>query len=129
EVEAIRLLSRLAAEFEVAIHVVHLSSAGGVAMIADAQARGLPVTAETCPHYLTWSADEVPDGAPAFKCAPPIRTAGHRDALWDGLRRGVCGMIVTDHSPAPPAMKCLESGDLLAAWGGIASLELSLAAA
>ncbi|MQA29884.1 MAG: allantoinase AllB [Luteitalea sp.] len=128
EVEAIELLARLAAEYRVPTHVVHLSSAGGVAAVAAAQARGLPVSAETCPHYLTWTADEVPDGATAFKCAPPIRTGEHRDALWVGLRRRTCGMVVTDHSPAPPSMKCLDTGDFLAAWGGISSLELSLAA-
>jgi allantoinase len=128
EVEAIQLLAGLADEYEVSIHVVHLSSAGGVAAVASAQARGLAITAETCPHYLTWSAEDIPDAATAYKCAPPIRTAGHREALWSGVRDRTCGMVVTDHSPAPPAMKCLESGDFLAAWGGVASLELSLAA-
>jgi allantoinase len=86
----------------------------------------VPITAETCPHYLTFAADEVPDGATVFKCAPPIREAPHRAALWDGLRRGVLDLVATDHSPAPPALKC--TGDFLRAWGGIASLELSLAA-
>jgi allantoinase len=85
------------------------------------------MTAETCPHYLTFAAEEVPDGATAFKCVPPIRSAMHREALWAALGQQTCSMIVTDHSPAPPSMKCADTGDFLAAWGGIASLELSLA--
>jgi allantoinase len=128
EVEAVTRLIALATEFDVPIHVVHLTSAGGAATIAKARARGVSIGTETCPHYLTWTADDVPDGATAFKCAPPIRTGEHREALWSALAAGTCGMVVTDHSPAPPAMKCLESGDFLQAWGGVASLELSLAA-
>jgi allantoinase len=127
ELDAVRLLTALAAEYGVPIHIVHVSSAEAVAAVADARAAGLPVTAETCPHYLAFSAEEVPDGATALKCAPPIRVASHRDALWTGLREQTCSMIVTDHSPAPPPLKCPETGDFLAAWGGIASLELSLA--
>src|SRR3954451_24147794 len=86
------------------------------------------MTAETCPHYLTFTSDDVPEGGTRFKCAPPVRSAADRDALWDGLARGTCAFVVTDHSPAPPALKCIESGDFIHAWGGIASLELSLAA-
>ncbi len=126
EVDAIRLMIRLAAEFDVRTHIVHVAAAEAVEEIARARADGVPITAETCPHYLTFAADEVPDGATAFKCAPPIREAPHRAALWDGLRRGVLDLVVTDHSPAPPALK--GPGDFLRAWGGIASLELSLAA-
>ncbi len=85
------------------------------------------MTAETCPHYLTFAAEEIPDGATEFKCAPPIREAAHRAALWRGLESGALDAIVTDHSPAPPALK--TPGDFARAWGGIASLELSLAAA
>jgi allantoinase len=84
----------------------------------------VPITAETCPHYLTFSAGEIADGATAFKCAPPIREASDREALWEGLRRGVLSLVATDHSPAPPALRL--PGDFLRAWGGIASLELSL---
>jgi allantoinase len=124
EVEAIRLMVRLAREFGVRTHIVHVAAAEAVAEIECAKADGVSITAETCPHYLTFSAEEIPDGATEFKCAPPIREARHRAALHDGLRRGVLDMIATDHSPAPPALKC--RGDFLGAWGGIASLEVSL---
>jgi len=126
EVEAIRLMVRLAREFGVRTHIVHVAAAEAVEEIERAKADGVRITAETCPHYLTFAAEEVPDGATEFKCAPPIRDASHRAALWDGLQRGVLDMIATDHSPAPPAMKC--RGDFMRAWGGIASLEMSLAA-
>jgi allantoinase len=86
----------------------------------------VPITAETCPHYLTFAAEEIPDGATPFKCAPPIREAVHRRALWDGLASGALDLIATDHSPAPAALK--TPGDFVHAWGGIASLELSLPA-
>jgi allantoinase len=126
EVEAIRLIVRLASEFGARTHIVHVAAAEAVQEIELAKADGVPITAETCPHYLTFAAEGIPDGATEFKCAPPIREASHRTALWDGLRRGVLDMIATDHSPAPPAMKC--RGDFMRAWGGIASLEVSLAA-
>jgi allantoinase len=126
EVEAIKLMIRLADEFAVLTHIVHVAAAGAVGELGRAQAAGVPITAEACPHYLTFNAEEIPDGATAFKCAPPIREAVHRDALWDGLGRGTLGLVVTDHSPAPPEMK--PPGDFMRAWGGIASLELSLAA-
>jgi allantoinase len=105
-----------------------VSSGEGLEVVAEARAAGVAITAETCPHYLTFTADEVPDGATAFKCAPPIRAAEHRERLWNGLRVGTCDLIASDHSPAPPSVKAVDSGDFLAAWGGIASLELSLAA-
>jgi allantoinase len=126
ERDAIRLMIRLAEEFRSRVHIVHVSSAEGVAAIAAAKTDGTPITAETCPHYLTFAADEIPDGATTFKCAPPIRGAEHREALWHGLRSGALDLIATDHSPAPPALK--TPGDFTRAWGGIASLELSLSA-
>ncbi len=126
ELEAVRLMIRLAEEFKARVHIVHVSSAEGVAAIANAKAAWVPITAETCPHYLTFAAGEIADGATEFKCAPPIRDATHRDALWDGLASGALDLIVTDHSPAPPALK--TPGDFMRAWGGIASLELSLPA-
>jgi allantoinase len=126
EREAIRLMIRLASEFGVTIHIVHVSSAEGVEAIAGAKAGRVPVTAETCPHYLTFAAEEIPDGATGFKCAPPIRSGSHRAALWDGLASGALDLVASDHSPSPPAMK--PPGDFTRAWGGIASLELSLAA-
>jgi allantoinase len=129
EVEAIRLMVRLAAEYMAHVHIVHVSSAEAVETIASARAASVPITAETCPHYLTFDAGEIADGATEFKCAPPIRAALHRDALWRGLGRGVLDLIATDHSPSPPELKRPGgAGDFVTAWGGIASLELSLAA-
>jgi len=128
EVVAIELISRLAHEYHVATHIVHVSSGEGIEAIARAQMNGIPMTAETCPHYLTFAADEVSDGATAFKCAPPIRERRHRDALWHGLAQRTCAIVASDHSPAPAALKCSATGDFIAAWGGVASLELSLAA-
>jgi len=107
-------------------HVVHLSSSDAVASIAAARRDGVRVTAETCPHYLTLAAEEIPDGATAFKCSPPIREGSNRDALWSGLEQGVIDCVVSDHSPCTVAMKELTSGNFGAAWGGIASLQLSL---
>jgi len=129
EVDAIRLMVRLAAEYGAHIHIVHVSSAEGVETIAAARAASVPITAETCPHYLMFAAEEIVDGATDFKCAPPIRGSSHRDALWHGLGRGVLDLIATDHSPSPPELKRPgDVGDFMTAWGGIASLELSLAA-
>ncbi|NOT33580.1 MAG: allantoinase AllB [Candidatus Eisenbacteria bacterium] len=110
------------------VHVVHLASGDLWPVVRDARARGWPLSAETCPHYLTFAAEELPDGATEFKCAPPIREAAHREALWQGLRAGAIEMVASDHSPSPPALKHRESGDFRAAWGGVASLELSLPA-
>ena len=126
ELAAIRLMIRLAEEFQTRVHIVHVSSAEAVEAIAGAKAAWVPITAETCPHYLTFAADEIPDGATQYKCAPPIREASHRAALWDGLASGALDLIASDHSPAPPALK--TPGDFARAWGGIASLELSLPA-
>jgi allantoinase len=89
---------------------------------------GVPVTVETCPHYLTFCAEEIDDGQTALKCAPPIRGRDHRERLWEGLTNGSIDLVATDHSPAPPALKHLEDGDFITAWGGIASLQVSLPA-
>jgi len=126
ELAAIRAMARLSREFDARVHIVHVACAEGVDEIARAKARGVRITAETCPHYLTFAAEEIPAGATEFKCAPPIREARHREALWAGLRAGVLDLVASDHSPAPASMKC--RGDFAAAWGGIASLEMSLAA-
>jgi allantoinase len=126
EVEAIRLIVRLARESGARAHIVHVASAQAADEVARAKVDGLPITAETCPHYLTFAAEDVPDGATELKCAPPIREARHREALWNALARGTLDLVASDHSPAPPALKC--PGDFTRAWGGIASLELSLAA-
>ena len=109
-------------------HIVHLSAAECVAMIAGAKAAGIRLTAETCPHYLYFAAEQVPDGATEFKCCPPIRDAVNREALWRGLEAGVIDCVVSDHSPCPPELKSRGSGDFGAAWGGIASLQLGLSA-
>ena len=128
ENEAIALCIALCREFRVRTHIVHLASSGALGMLRDARAAGLPISVETCPHYLTFVADEIPDGATAFKCAPPVRDRANQEQLWAALALGLIQMVVTDHSPAPPAMKEVESGDLLRAWGGVASLQISLAA-
>jgi len=126
EVEAIRLLIRLARETGCAVHVVHLSAAAALPDIARAKAEGVPFTVETCPHYLTFSAETIPDGATAFKCAPPIREEANREALWQGLLDGTIDQVVSDHSPCTPALKGLAKGDFDQAWGGIAGLQFSL---
>jgi allantoinase len=128
EAAAIRTIATLAGEYQVTAHIVHVSSAQGVAAVAAAQTAGIRLTAETCPHYLTFAANEIPDGATAFKCAPPIRWPEHRDALWQALERRVCTIVASDHSPAPASLKQVASGDFISAWGGIGSLELSLRA-
>jgi len=110
------------------VHVLHLASGGAVPLIAAARARGVRVTAETCPHYLTLDAASVPDGATAFKCCPPIRGGAHQDALWAALADGTLDCVVSDHSPCVPELKALDTGDFGVAWGGIASVQLGLAA-
>jgi allantoinase len=128
ETAAVTLLLRLAEQHHARVHVVHVSSAGSLPLIAAARARGVAVTAETCPHYLTFTAADVPDGATEYKCAPPIRGDADRDALWRGLADGTLDQVVSDHSPCPPELKRREQGDFMAAWGGIASLQLGLPA-
>ena len=128
EADAVALLIKLAKEFKTHIHIVHVSSAESVKLIRQARSRGIAITGETCPHYLTFSADEIPDGATEFKCAPPIRSAATRAALWQGLADGILDSIVSDHSPSEPSLKCRDTGDFAAAWGGIASLQLGLPA-
>lgn len=127
EHSAIALLIRLMEWCPTPVHVVHLSSASSLDMIRSARQRGLPITVETCPHYLTFAAEDVPDGATEYKCAPPIRSSAERAGLWRGLIDGDIDTIATDHSPCPPDMK-QTNGDFFSAWGGIASLQLSLAA-
>lgn len=128
ELAAIALLIELARETGCAVHVVHLSAAEALPLLAEARAEGLDLTVETCPHYLTFAAEEIADGDTLAKCAPPIREAQNREALWRGLDRDLIDFVATDHSPCPPAMKHRESGDFTAAWGGIASLQLLLPA-
>jgi allantoinase len=124
ELEAAEGLIELAAATGIRIHVVHVASALALGRLLEAKRTGLEITLETCPHYLTFAAEEIPDGDPRYKCAPPIRSARHREALWQALGSGKLDTIGSDHSPAPAELKCLDSGDLARAWGGIASLEL-----
>jgi allantoinase len=126
ELAAIRWMLELCRKHRFHLHIVHLSTAQAVEMLRAARAEGLPVTVETCPHYLCFAAEEIPDGATEFKCAPPIRSAANRELLWQALRAGVIDMVVTDHSPCPLEMKQRESGRFDVAWGGIAALGLAL---
>lgn len=126
EDEAIALMIRLCEEYRCHTHIVHLSSAASIDQLRAAKNKGLPLTVETAPHYLYFDAEDIPDGNPLFKCAPPIRDKSNNDRLWDALREGIIDFIATDHSPAPPALKQVETGDLTKAWGGISSLQLSL---
>jgi allantoinase len=128
EDEAIKLLVRLGRETGCAVHVVHLSSASSLPLLRAARAEGLPITVETCPHYLCLEAEGIPDGATQFKCAPPIRARANREALWRGLGAGEIDLVISDHSPCAPALKLPERGNFHAAWGGIASLQLGLPA-
>ena len=124
EVRAIETLVAAVQVSGASLHVVHVASVQALEVLSQARRRGLPVTAETCPHYLTFEAEEIPDRATAFKCAPPIRDGRHREALWQALSDGVLDLVATDHSPCPPELKAPESGNFFEAWGGIASLEL-----
>lgn len=135
ELQAISALLALCRQHPFRLHVVHLSTAAAVPMLRQARQEGVQVTVETCPHYLHFTAEEIPDGATLYKCAPPIRSAANREALWAGLADGTIDLIATDHSPCPPEMKRLhggppgtEPGRFDEAWGGIASLSVALPA-
>ena len=128
EVSAVRSVVAASRATGCRTHVVHVAAGPAMALLRAAHDDGVPVSAETCPHYLTFTAQDVPDGATAFKCCPPLRDAANREQLWAGLADGTLAMVVSDHSPAPAAMKALDSGDLDAAWGGISSLQLGLPA-
>ncbi len=126
EDDAVALMIRLSREFGTRVHIVHHSSSDALPMLQEAKAAGLKLSAETCPHYLMFAAEEISDGATEFKCCPPIRERENREQLWSALGSGIIDMIVSDHSPCPPGMKLPESGDFLCAWGGISSLQLRL---
>ena len=125
ELAAIRLMIGLCREFRCRVHLVHLSTAQALPMLRAARAEGLPLTVETCPHYLYFAAEKIADGQTLLKCAPPIRGAANREELWQGLMEGTIDLVASDHSPCPPEMKDLEVGDFRTAWGGIASLSLT----
>jgi len=126
EVRAVRTAIEAARRTGARVHILHLSAADALPILADALDDGVRVTAETCPHYLTLLAETVPDGATAYKCCPPIRDAANRDALWEALRDGLIECVVSDHSPCTADLKRTDTGDFAAAWGGIASLQLGL---
>lgn len=126
ELAAIRLLVSLCRQYKFRLHIVHLSAGSALAELCAARAEGLPVSVETCPHYLHFCAEEISDGATLCKCAPPIRSRENRERLWQGLKDGVIDLVATDHSPCPPAMKRLGDRNFKTAWGGIASLSLAL---
>jgi len=128
ELAAIRQVLDGSRETGARVHILHLSSARALDLIGDAKAEGLPVTVETCPHYLCFAAETIPDGAAQFKCCPPIRDVGNREALWQGLRDGLIDTIVSDHSPATAAEKLRGDGDLQQAWGGVSGLQVGLSA-
>ncbi len=126
ENKAIELMIRLCRETGARVHIVHHSSSDVLPQLKVAREEGLPITVETCPHYLTFAAEEIPDGATHFKCCPPVRERENREKLWDALKNGTIDMIVSDHSPCTANLKLLETGDFLEAWGGIAALQFSL---
>ncbi len=126
ELAAIARLIELSSSTSARVHIVHLASADALDAINNARAAGVPISVETCPHYLTFCAEDVANGDTALKCAPPIRERRHRDRLWRALVDREIDLIATDHSPAPAALKHVDDGDFLAAWGGIASLQIAL---
>ena len=126
ENEAVELMIRLCRATGAKIHIVHHSSADALPILKAAKKEGLPLTVETCPHYLTFAAEEIPDGATQFKCCPPVRERENREQLWAALADGTIDMVVSDHSPCVPALKLMEKGDFMEAWGGIATLQFSL---
>ncbi|MGD1211899.1 MAG: allantoinase AllB [Candidatus Acidiferrales bacterium] len=126
ELSAIRLLLALCREYRFRLHIVHLSTCEGLSILRAARAEGLPISVETCPHYLHLTAETIADGATLCKCAPPIRSRENREKLWQELREGAINLVATDHSPCPLPMKKLEEGNFKTAWGGIASLSMAL---
>src|SRR5919202_3195579 len=126
EDEAVALMIGLCRETGARVHIVHHSSADALPLLREAKKEGLLITAETCPHYLAFAAEEIADGATEFKCCPPVRERENQERLWGALRDGTIGMVVSDHSPCPPEMKRRPEGDFLKAWGGISSLQFRL---
>jgi allantoinase len=125
EEQAIALVTGLCRTTHARTHIVHHSAASAIPLLREARAQGLPLTAETCPHYLHFVAERIPDGATPFKCAPPIRDAANREALWKALAEGVLDLVASDHSPCSPALKAIEVGNFVSAWGGVSGLQLA----
>lgn len=126
EDDAINLMIALCEEYNCRVHIVHLSSANSIAAIKKAKQKGLPLTVETGQHYLFFNAEDIGNGQTQFKCAPPIREKQNNDRLWEALKSGIIDFVATDHSPAPPDLKQMQTGDFKKAWGGIASLQFAL---
>ena len=126
ELSAIQLMISLCREYYFRLHIVHLATSRALDILRSAKSEGLPVSVETCPHYLHLASEKIPDGQTLFKCAPPIRSRENCEKLWQGLREGVVDLVTTDHSPCPPEMKRLDEGNFRTAWGGISSLSLAL---
>ena len=126
EDDAIALMIQLCEDYNCRTHIVHLSSSDSIEQIAKAKQKGLPLTVETCQQYLYFNAEEIPDARTEYKCAPPIREKENNGKLWQALKDGIIDYVATDHSPATPDLKELQSGDLMKAWGGIASLQFAL---
>jgi allantoinase len=126
ENEAIALMIRLCREYDCRVHIVHLSAAPSIDQVKKAKDRGLKLTAETGQHYLYFNAEDIGYGQTQYKCAPPIREKSNNELLWQALTAGIIDFVATDHSPAPPELKQLESGDFIKAWGGISSLQFAL---
>lgn len=126
EDRAVELMISLSRETGARVHIVHHSSSNALPALRQAKAEGVKITVETCPHYLCFTAEQIADGATEFKCCPPIRERENREKLWSALDEGLIEMVVSDHSPCPPAMKSLDTGNFLEAWGGISSLQLRL---
>ncbi|MBK9332221.1 MAG: allantoinase AllB [Ignavibacteria bacterium] len=128
ECDAIKILIRLSEKFDSHIHIVHLSSADAVDLIRKAKKDGLKITVETCPHYLYFHSEIIPERNTVFKCTPPIRNNDNREKLWKAVKDGVIDMIVSDHSPCPDDMKFKSEGNFVKAWGGISGIQLGLSA-
>jgi allantoinase len=126
EDDAIALMICLCEEYNCRTHIVHLSSSNSIEQIRNAKQKGLPLTVETGQHYLYYTAEQIRDGQTQFKCAPPIRGKENNEKLWHALQDGIIDFVATDHSPATPALKELQSGDFIKAWGGIASIQFAL---
>lgn len=127
ESNAISLVIKLQKQFpNVRCHIVHLSAASALPLIKEAKAAGLPLTVETCFHYLCLAAEDIPNGHPEFKCCPPVRERSNRDELWEALKDGLIDCVVSDHSPCVAELKHFDDGDIMKAWGGISTLGLGL---
>eukprot|EP01097_Dermamoeba_algensis_P008234 TRINITY_DN5415_c0_g1_i1.p1 TRINITY_DN5415_c0_g1~~TRINITY_DN5415_c0_g1_i1.p1 ORF type:complete len:479 (+),score=122.11 TRINITY_DN5415_c0_g1_i1:40-1437(+) len=126
EDRAIALVIRLCKESQVPCHIVHLSSSASLPQIRLAKSQNVPLTVETCYHYLTFAAENIPRGSPQYKCCPPIREASNRDLIWEGVRDGTIDLVVSDHSPCTEDLKRVGGGDFLKSWGGISSLQFGL---